>query len=48
VADDDRGIWIVDNPEAIRKFPAAHVALEGKFDSAKKTIHVEKIALAAQ
>jgi hypothetical protein len=44
VADDDQAIWIVENPEAVKDFPAAHVALDGKFDSAKKTIHVEKIA----
>ena len=48
VADEDRAIWIVENPEAVRNFPAAHVVLAGKFDSAKKTIRVEKIALAAQ
>jgi hypothetical protein len=44
VADDDQAIWIVENPEAARNFPAAHVVLEGKFDSAKKTIHIEKIS----
>jgi hypothetical protein len=43
VADDNQAIWIVENPEAVRNFPAVHVVLEGKFDSAKKTIHVEKI-----
>jgi hypothetical protein len=48
VADDDQGIWIVENPEAVRNFPAAHVALAGKFDSAKKTVHVEQISAAAQ
>jgi hypothetical protein len=48
VADDDQAIWIVENPEAVRNFPAAHVVLEAKFDSAKKTIHVEKITPAAQ
>ena len=48
VADDDQGIWIVENPEAVRNFPAAHVVLAGKFDSAKKTIHVEKVTPAAQ
>jgi len=47
VADDDQAIWIVDNFEAVRNFPAAHVVLAGKFDSAKKTIHVERIAPAA-
>jgi hypothetical protein len=47
VADDDQRIWIVENPEAVSNFPAAHVLLAGKFDSAKKTIHVEKIAPAA-
>jgi len=47
VADDDQGIWIVENPEAVRNFPAAHVVLAGKFDSAKKAIHVEKITPAA-
>jgi hypothetical protein len=48
VADDDQGIWIVENPEAVKDFPAAHVVLGGQFDSAKKTLHVEKIASAAQ
>jgi hypothetical protein len=48
VADDDQGIWVVENSEAVRNFPAAHVELVGKFDSAKKTIHVEKITLAGQ
>jgi hypothetical protein len=43
VADDDGGIWIVENPEAAANFAAAHVLLAGKFDSAKKTIHVEKL-----
>jgi len=47
VADEDRAIWIVENPEAVRDFPAAHVLLAGQFDSAKKTIHVEKITPAA-
>ncbi len=47
VADDDQAIWIVDNFEAVRNFPAAHVVLAGKFDSAKKTIHVGRIAPAA-
>ena len=48
VADDDQGIWIVENPEAVRNFPAAHVVVAGKFDSAKKTINVEKITPASQ
>ena len=48
VADDDGEIWIVENPEAVANFPAAHVLLAGKFDSAKKTIHVEKIIPASQ
>jgi hypothetical protein len=47
VADDDQAIWIVENPEAVRDFPAAHVVLEAEFDSARKTIRVEKITLAA-
>jgi hypothetical protein len=48
VADGDEGIWIVENPEAVANFPAAHVLLAGKFDSAKKTLHVEKIIPALQ
>jgi hypothetical protein len=48
VADDDQKIWIVENPEAVRNFPAAHVVLAGKFDSAKKTVNVHKITPAAQ
>jgi hypothetical protein len=43
VADPDQAIWIVENPEAVKKFPAAHVTVTGKFDLAKKTIHVETI-----
>jgi hypothetical protein len=48
VADDDQGIWIVDNAETVSDFPAAHVVLAGKFDPAKKTVHVEKVSPAAQ
>jgi len=48
VADDDQGIWIVENPAAVANFPAAHVVLAGKFDSAKKMIHIEKITPASQ
>jgi hypothetical protein len=47
VADGDQAIWIVENPEAVRNFPAAHVVLVGQFDSAKKIVHVEKITPAA-
>ncbi len=48
VADEDQAIWIVENPEAVRNFPAAHVLLADNFDSAKKTVHVDKITSAAQ
>jgi hypothetical protein len=48
VSDADQAIWIVENPEAVRNFPAAHVVLAGRFDSAKKTIHVEKITPVAE
>jgi hypothetical protein len=48
VADEDQAIWIVENSEAVRNFPAAHVLLAGNFDSAKKTVHVEKITPPAQ
>jgi hypothetical protein len=48
VADNDQAIWIVENPEAVKDFPATHVALEARFDTAKKTVHVEKINPAAQ
>lgn len=45
IADKDRMIWIVENPKAVKNFPAAHVQVSGTFDPAKKMIHVEKIAL---
>jgi hypothetical protein len=45
VADGNRTIWIVENPEAVKKFPAAHVLVSGKFDAEKKMLQVEKIAL---
>ena len=47
VADDHQTIWIVENPEAVKNFPAEHVLLAGQFDSAKKSVHVEKITTAA-
>jgi hypothetical protein len=47
VADSDQAIWVVENPEAVKEFPAAHVQLVGQFDSAKKSVHVEKISPAA-
>jgi hypothetical protein len=43
IADDDHAVWVVENPEAVKDFPAAHVLLAGNFDSAKKTLHVEKV-----
>lgn len=43
IADDTRAIWIVENPEAVKSFPAAHVLVSGKFDAEKKVVHVEKI-----
>jgi len=48
VADADQAIWIVENPEAVKDFPAAHVTLAGQFDTAKKSVRVEKITPAAQ
>jgi hypothetical protein len=48
VPDDGNVIWVVENLEAVRKFPGSHVMLTGKFDSSKKTVRVEKIASAAQ
>jgi len=48
VADDDQRIWIVENPETVKDYPAAHDLVAGKFDSEKKTIHVAKIALSDQ
>lgn len=48
VADADQAIWIVENPEAVKDFPAAHVVVAGQFDAARKTVHVEKITSAAQ
>ena len=47
IADDDHAVWVVENPEAVKDFPAAHVLLAGNFDSAKKTLHVGKISPAA-
>jgi hypothetical protein len=47
-ADEDHAIWRVENPEAARDFPAAHVMPAGQFDSAKKTLPVEKITPAVQ
>src|SRR5258708_3086422 len=44
IADDDHAVWVVENPEAVKDFPAAHVLLTGDFDSVKKTLHVEKIS----
>ena len=46
--DNDLVIWIIENPEAVKDFPAQHVQLAGKFDAAKKTLHVEKITPAPQ
>jgi hypothetical protein len=43
VPDNDRIVWIVENPEAVKNFPAVHVLVSGKFDSARKILHVAKI-----
>jgi hypothetical protein len=43
VADGDHAVWVVLNQEAVKKFPAAHVELAGKFDSKKKTVLAEAV-----
>ncbi len=48
MADEDHAIWMLENPEAVKDFPAAHVLLAGQIDSAKKTVHVAKITPAAE
>ena len=48
VANDDHAAWLIENPEAVTNFPAAHVVLVGQFDSAKKWVHVEKVTPAAE
>jgi hypothetical protein len=45
VTDGNRAIWIVENPETVKNFPAAHVLVSGKFDAETKIVHVEKIAV---
>ena len=46
VADEDRAVWVVANPEAVKEFPAVHVQVTGKFDAEKKKIHVERVTAA--
>jgi hypothetical protein len=48
VADDDDAIWIVENPDAVKSFPAMHVVLAGQFDSEKKVVHIQKITPVAE
>ena len=43
VADDTKTIWIVENAEAVKRFPAAHVRVSGKFDAEKKSVQVETV-----
>lgn len=43
VADDTKTIWIVENAEAVKHFPAAHVRVGGKFDVEKKSVQVETV-----
>jgi hypothetical protein len=43
VADDTKAIWIVENAEAVKRFPAAHVRVNGKFDGEKKSVRVEAV-----
>lgn len=43
VADDTKTIWVVENAEAVKKFPAVHVRVSGKFDAEKKSVQVETV-----
>jgi len=43
VADDTKTIWIVENADAVKHFPAAHVRVSGKFDGEKKSVQVETV-----
>lgn len=43
VADDTKTVWIVENPDAVKNFPAAHVRVSGKFDEGKTSVQVQTI-----
>ena len=47
VTDKDHSTWLIENPDAVKQFPAMHVMVNGKFDSVKKTIHIDKISASA-
>lgn len=44
VADEDHAVWVVENIDAVKDFPSAHVTVTGKFDAEKKAILVETVA----
>jgi hypothetical protein len=43
VADDTKTIWIVENAETVKRFPAAHVRVSGRFDVEKTSVQVEAV-----
>jgi hypothetical protein len=43
VADDTKAIWIIENADAVKRFPAVHVRVSGRFDGEKKSVQVEAV-----
>jgi hypothetical protein len=48
VTDADHRVLIVENPEALKGHEAHHVALYGRVDSNRGTLHVDRIEMLAQ
>ena len=48
VSDEDKGVWGVDNPEALAGHEGHHVTIQAHVDKEKKSVHVESVAMMAE
>lgn len=48
VADAEKQIWKVDNPDVFKGHEGHHVAVAGHFDKAKGSVHVESVSMVAE
>jgi hypothetical protein len=39
-----KGVWTIDNPDAVKGFYGDHVTVTAKADEGKKSVHIEAIA----
>ena len=46
LVDQDKAVWTIDNPDAVKDFYGAHVTVKATEDAGKKSVHIDSIMAA--